>query len=58
MMKSEFQVRDSEISWNQVAEEPLDWIATVDEILEFNQVPLERCVPVLSMRFRSRATAW
>uniref|UniRef100_A0A0D2ZSC5 CCHC-type domain-containing protein n=2 Tax=Brassica oleracea var. oleracea TaxID=109376 RepID=A0A0D2ZSC5_BRAOL len=41
-----------------VAEDLLDWIATVDEILEFKHVPLDQCVPVLAMRFRSRATAW
>uniref|UniRef100_A0A0D3AAS4 CCHC-type domain-containing protein n=1 Tax=Brassica oleracea var. oleracea TaxID=109376 RepID=A0A0D3AAS4_BRAOL len=43
---------------SQVAEDLLDWIATVDEILEFKHVPLDQCVSVLAMRFRSRATAW
>lgn len=43
---------------SQIAEELLDWITTVDEILEFKQVPLERCVPLLAMHFRGRATAW
>ncbi|XP_013669317.2 uncharacterized protein LOC106373730 [Brassica napus] len=43
---------------SQVAEDLLDWIATVDEILEFKHVPLDQCVSVLAMRFRSRSTAW
>ncbi|KAF8083116.1 hypothetical protein N665_0791s0013 [Sinapis alba] len=40
------------------AEELLDWIVTVEEILEFKRVPLERCVLVIAMQFRNRAAAW
>ena len=53
-----FKFEIPEFHGSQVAEELLDWIATVDEILEFKQVPLESCVLVLAMRFISRATAW
>ena len=53
-----FKFEIPEFHGSQVAEDLLDWIATVDEILEFKHVPLDQCVPVLAMRFRSRATAW
>lgn len=52
-----FKFEIPEFHGNQVAEELLDWIATVEEILEFKKVPLEHCVTVLAMRFRNRATA-
>lgn len=53
-----FKTELPEFHGNASAEELLDWIVTVEEILEFKRVPLERCVPVLSMRFRGRAAAW
>ena len=49
-----FKFEIPEFHGSQIAEDLLDWIATVDEILEFKQVPLERCVPMLAMRFRGR----
>ena len=39
-------------------EELLDWLATVEEILEFKGVPEKKCVPLVAMRLRGRATAW
>jgi hypothetical protein len=39
-------------------EELLDWIVTVEEVLEFKHVPLDRCVLLSQMRFRNRAAAW
>ncbi|KAL0655630.1 hypothetical protein Bca4012_076214 [Brassica carinata] len=53
-----FKFEIPEIHGSQVADELLNWIATVDEILEFKHVPLERCVLVLAMRFLNRAVAW
>lgn len=41
-----FKFEIPEFQESQIAEELLDWIATVDEILEFKQVPRERCVPL------------
>ncbi|CAA7033468.1 unnamed protein product [Microthlaspi erraticum] len=42
----------------QSAEELLDWIATVEETLECKRVSLERCVPMITVRFRGAAAAW
>ncbi|ESQ30422.1 hypothetical protein EUTSA_v10012371mg, partial [Eutrema salsugineum] len=53
-----FKFEIPEFHGNQVAEELLDWIVIVDEILEFKHVPLDRCVPVIAMRFRNRVAAW
>ncbi|XP_050217488.1 uncharacterized protein LOC126668325 [Mercurialis annua] len=40
------------------SEEFLDWLATVEEILEFKDVPADRRVPLVAARFRDRETAW
>ncbi|XP_048605811.1 uncharacterized protein LOC125583220 [Brassica napus] len=53
-----FKTEIPEFHENISAEELLDWIVTVEEILEFKRAPLERCVPLLTMRFRGRAAAW
>ena len=53
-----FKTEIPEFHGNTSAEELLDWIVTVEEILEFKRAPLERCVPLLTMRFRGRAAAW
>lgn len=53
-----FKSEIPEFHGGSTAEELLDWIVTVDEILEFKRVPLDRCVPVITMRFRNRAAAW
>lgn len=47
-----------EFHGGQSAEEFFDWIFTVEETLEFKRVPLDRCVPMIVMRFRGRAAAW
>ena len=38
-------------------EEFLDWLATVEEILEFKGVPAKKHVPLVRMRLCGRATA-
>ena len=53
-----FKTEIPEFHGNFSAEELLDWIATVEEILEFKRAPMDRCVPVLTMKFRNRAAAW
>ena len=41
-----------------MAEELLDWFVTVEEIIEFKKIPLDRCAPLIAIRFRDRAAAW
>lgn len=36
----------------------LDWMVSVEEILEFKQVPEDRRVPLVAMRFRGHAASW
>ncbi|XP_034892461.1 uncharacterized protein [Populus alba] len=40
------------------ADEYLDWINTVDEVLEFKQVPEDRRVALVATRLRGRVGAW
>ncbi|EEF27704.1 conserved hypothetical protein [Ricinus communis] len=40
------------------AEELLDWLAMVEEILDFKWVPEDKRVPLVATRLRDRATAW
>lgn len=53
-----FKSEIPEYNGGPTAEELLDWLVTVEEILEFKKVPLDQCVPVIAMRFRQRAAAW
>ena len=39
-------------------EEFIDWLAMVEEILEFKGVPESQRVPLVVTRFRDRAMAW
>lgn len=36
----------------------LDWMVSVEEILDFKQVPEDRRVPLVAMRFRGHAASW
>ncbi|XP_018462540.2 uncharacterized protein LOC108833623 [Raphanus sativus] len=56
--KSCFKLEIPEFKGSIVAEELLDWFVTVEEILEFKEVPLDRCAPLIAARFRDRAAAW
>ncbi|XP_026415981.1 uncharacterized protein LOC113311355 [Papaver somniferum] len=56
--ESGFKTEIPEFHGNSSAEELIDWIFTVEEILEFKRAPMDQCVPVLTMRFRGRAAAW
>lgn len=53
-----FKFELPEFHGGQSAEELLDWIYTVEETLDFKNVPLERRVPMIVMRFRGSAAAW
>ena len=39
-------------------EEFLDWLATIEEILDFKDVPENKRVPLIATRLRGGATAW
>ena len=39
-------------------EEFLDWVAAVEEILEFKEVPQDKRVSLVANKFRGRAAAW
>ncbi|KAF8113567.1 hypothetical protein N665_0048s0028 [Sinapis alba] len=56
--KSSFKLEFPEFSGSTVPEELLDWFVTVEEILEFKEIPLNHCVPLIVIRFRDRAAAW
>lgn len=40
------------------ADEFLDWLNSVEELLEFKDVPDDRRVPLVATRFYGRALAW
>ncbi|KAG7559336.1 Retrotransposon gag domain [Arabidopsis thaliana x Arabidopsis arenosa] len=39
-------------------DEFLDWLSTIEELLEFKKVPDEMRVPLVATRFKGRASAW
>ncbi|KAL8514796.1 hypothetical protein ACS0TY_013759 [Phlomoides rotata] len=39
-------------------DEFLDWLISVEEVLEFKQVPAKCCVPLEATRFCGRAASW
>ena len=39
-------------------EEFLDWVAAVEEILEFKEVPQDKRVSLVVTKFKGRAAAW
>ena len=56
--KRSFKLEFPEFNGSNVPEELLDWIVTVEEILEFTEIPLDHCVPIIAIRFRDRPAAW
>ncbi|XP_013624806.1 PREDICTED: uncharacterized protein LOC106330972 [Brassica oleracea var. oleracea] len=58
LWESSFKVEIPEFHGGSRGEALLDCIATVDELLEFKQVPEERRVPLVAMRFRGHAASW
>ncbi|XP_019085415.1 PREDICTED: uncharacterized protein LOC109126359 [Camelina sativa] len=56
--ESSFKLEIPEFHGSSSPKDLLDWFVTVEEILEFKRVPLERCVPLIAIRFRQRAAAW
>uniref|UniRef100_A0A0D3AXX5 Retrotransposon gag domain-containing protein n=1 Tax=Brassica oleracea var. oleracea TaxID=109376 RepID=A0A0D3AXX5_BRAOL len=56
--KSSFKIEIPEFKGSTIPEELMDWFVTVEEILEFKEIPLDRCVPFIAIRFHDRAAAW
>ncbi|KAL0663287.1 hypothetical protein Bca4012_100124 [Brassica carinata] len=56
--KSSFKHEIPEFKGSTIPEELMDWFVTVEEIVEFKEIPLDRCVPFIAIRFRDRAAAW
>ncbi|XP_056857728.1 uncharacterized protein LOC130507034 [Raphanus sativus] len=56
--KKSFKLNFPEYHGSTTAEDLLDWFVTVEEIIEFKQIPLDRCVPIIAIQFRERAAAW
>lgn len=57
MIKS-FRVDIPEFHGGLRGDELIDWLVSVEEIMEFKQVPLDRRVPLVAMRFRGHAATW
>lgn len=53
-----FKIEIPEFHGGPRGETLLDWIATVDELLEFKQVPKEKRVSLVAMKFRGHASSW
>lgn len=55
---SGFRIEIPEFSGNLSTEEFLDWLISIEEILEFKRIPGDQCVPLIASRFKNRAMAW
>ncbi|XP_023638126.1 uncharacterized protein LOC17886241 [Capsella rubella] len=56
--ESGFKLDIPEFSGSLKAEEFLDWLNVVEEVLDFKQVPDDIRVSLVATRFKSRAMAW
>ena len=56
--KSSFKLELPVFNGSTNAEELLDWFVTIEKILEFREISLNRFVPLVAIRFRDRAAAW
>lgn len=56
--ENSFKLEIPKFHGNNVAEELLDWFVTVEEILEFKRVPIDRYVPLIAIHFWDLAAAW
>ncbi|KAF8049532.1 hypothetical protein N665_2185s0001 [Sinapis alba] len=53
-----FRVDIPEFHGGLCGDELIDWLISVEEIMEFKQVPLDRRVSLVAMRFRGHAATW
>jgi hypothetical protein len=56
--ESSFKLNILEFNGGLQPEEFLDWIAAVEEVLEFKGVPKDRQVSLVSTKFQGRAAVW
>jgi hypothetical protein len=56
--ESGFKLDIPKILGGMQPEEFLDWVAAVEEILDFNRVPKDRWVSLVATKFRGRAAVW
>jgi hypothetical protein len=56
--ESGFKLDIPEFNGGLQLEEFLDWIATVEEVLDFKGVPEDRRVSLVATKFWGRAAAW
>jgi hypothetical protein len=56
--ESGFKLDIPEFSGGLQPEEFLDWIAAVEEVLDFKGVPEDRRVSLVATKFRGKATVW
>lgn len=53
-----FKVDIPEFNGGLRGDDLVDWVVAVEEVLDFKQVPDDRRVPLVAMRFRGHAAAW
>ncbi|CAA7058263.1 unnamed protein product [Microthlaspi erraticum] len=53
-----FKVDIPEFHGGVRGDELVDWIVSVEEVLDFKQVPDDRRVPLVAMRFRGHTASW
>ena len=56
--ESEFKLEMLEFQGGLQLEEFLDWVAAVEEILDFKEVPEDRRVSLVIAKFQGKAAAW
>lgn len=56
--ESGFKVKIPEFHGGGRGDVLLDWMVSVEEVLDFKQVPEDRRVPLVAMRFRGHAASW
>lgn len=56
--ESSFKVEIPEFHGRARGEALLDWITTVDELLELKQVPEQKWLSLVAMKFRGHAASW
>ena len=56
--ENSFKVDIPEFHGGLKGDDLIDWLVSVEEILDFKQVPPTRRVPLVAMRFRGHAATW
>lgn len=56
--ESSFELDLLEFNGGMEAEQFLDWLTVVEELLDFKEVPSTRRVALVATRFRGRVSAW